>query len=112
MPGFKPPGSEETDWTSPRAAPRLAAFGALGGAVIGWIISLPDGLDSRLELGAELFGLAAAGLVLMRTMRDMPAVGEAPPDDPEQDFRTRVRNAALKLGGAALMLGFVWLTLD
>ena len=53
-----------------------------------------------------------AAFVLVRTLRDIPVVGEAPPDDPDQTLPVRVRNAAYKLGAAAFMLALVWFTLD
>ena len=110
--GFTPPGENEHDWTSPRSAARLAVAGAFGGALLSWIIAAPDELDDRLQLGMELAVVAAAALVLLRTMRDIPAVGEAPPDDPDATLAVRVRNAALKLAASAFMLAMLWFSLD
>lgn len=112
IPGYEPPDDEHDDWTTLRAGLQFTALGALGGALIGWGLTQPDLPDDRFQLGVEVLAVCAAAFVLARTMQDIPAVGEAPPDDPDKAHSARVRNALLKLGAAAFMLAMVWLTLD
>jgi hypothetical protein len=107
VPGFKSPGEDERAWVTPRGALRLAVGGAVGGALMGWVIESPEGFDERLQLGLELAAVAVAAVVLVRTLDDIPAVGEAPPGDPDESHPVRIRNAVLKLMGAVFMFGLV-----
>lgn len=112
IPGYEPPEGEHDDWTTLGAGLWFTVWGALIGALIGWAQAQPDLPDDRFQLGMEVLAVCAAAFVLARTMQDIPAVGEAPPDDPDKAHSARVRNALLKLGAAAFMLAVVWLTLD
>jgi hypothetical protein len=111
VPGYHP-DEEENRFAAPGMALQLPLVGALGGAALGWFMSLSESVDPGLQLAIELVAFTAAAFVLVRTMRDIPAVGEAPPDDPDKRVAVRVRNAALKLAATGFMLAMMWLTLN
>jgi hypothetical protein len=90
---------------------RAGRLGRAGGSFFGWLTARPSGPDSGLRLAQEAIAFGVAAFVLVRVVRDIPAVGEAPPDDPELAHTTRVRRELGKLAVAGLLLAVTWLML-
>jgi hypothetical protein len=102
VPGYTPPGADDDRWTTLRSGLRYTLAGAFGGAMMGWLTATPESLDPGLDFLFETLGVVAAAIMLIRVMRDRPAVGEAPPDDPDDTVAARLPGAILQLTAAAL----------
>ena len=114
LPAVEVPGAEldkEPDWTSPKLALKLTMAGALVGAFVAWPIAAPLEDHDKFELLAAAFGLFAAMVALTRLLRDRTAVGEAPPEDPENTVARRLPGVALDVAFAVFMLAVAWFAL-
>ena len=91
------PGAPKPDDPAPApwspAGLRAALLGAVIGAAIGWGWYLPEESRDRVGVLFALVGVLHSAWRLLRVHRDAPAVGEPPPDDPEQTVQARLRSA-------------------
>lgn len=97
------PGAPQPESPLPRpwsmAGARAAAAGAAVGALMAWGWYGPEDTQVRLGVLLALAGLARSLWYVVHTLRDVPAIGEPPPDDPDKTVAARMPGA---LGGAVM----------
>ena len=83
-----------------------AALGAAVAALWAWGWYGPEEEMRGIGVFVALVGVGQSLRQLLRTVRDVPAVGEAPPADPEDSVATRLRKAwsGIALAGLGLVM--------
>jgi hypothetical protein len=78
---------------------RAAAFGAALGGMLCWSFNTPDEVQQKVGVAFAILGVLQSVWALLRTMHDLPVVGEPPPEDPRDTVKLRLPGA---IGGVLL----------